>query len=218
MNKQNTMTPGAQNQKRLINVKSLETFPEITPNIFIHVPKTAGLSIKFMYGINVPLKCVVHHASRKQIEEVAGKEFMERMLIFACCRNPYSRFVSAFSFCQSPDLVHNYKGMGFDTENINTFIDKHLDEAAVETILFFKPQYTFVANSEETVELDYLMRFEELDEDWEVISDAIYGNPTPLRRHHHNSDSAQRHTLSPKSKKKLYKLYKKDFELFEYKK
>ena len=208
----------AQNPNRRVNVAALETFPEVSPNIFIHIPKTAGLSIKSMYGINTPFSCVVHHATYKQVEKAAGFEFMKKTTTFACCRNPYTRFASAFSFCQTPALIHNYPGKGFDTEDINKYISKHLKEEDIENNLFFKRQHVFLANSEGHIELDYLMRFEDLDEDWEVISDALYGNPAPLRRHHHNTGSADKHSLSIKSKSKLYSLYKEDFETFNYSK
>ena len=71
----------------------------------------------------------------------------------------------------------------------------------------FRPQMDYIH------ELDYIGRFEDLDNSWEHICKQIDRNVTKLN---HLKESKTTVTLTPQQKKKVYNYYRNDFRLLNY--
>jgi hypothetical protein len=201
--------------------KVLDTFPEVKPNLFIHIPKTAGLSIKNTFGVNLPFKCVTHHATYKQLSDLVGETFLDSLFTFSCVRDPYERLVSAFAFVKKPPFINRYAHQGFALGDINEFVDTRLDEELVKDNLFLRPQHSFVMSASGEVKMDYIVKYEDLEDDWAYVSDVLFGSPVPIRKHIHQGEYSKdeaSYILNKSSKEKIYDLYKEDFEMFEYEK
>jgi hypothetical protein len=202
-----------------LNPKALDTFPDVKPNLFIHVPKTAGLSIKNTPGVNLPFKCVTHHASYKQLAELVGETFLDSLFTFSSVRHPCDRLVSAFVFLKNPPLIQRYGPQGFNLGDINEFVDTKLTAELIEDNLFLRKQHTFILNKDSEFKMDYIIKYEDLEDDWTYVSDVLFGSPIPIRKHIHHGKYDKKEAeyfLNKASRDKIYELYKDDFELFEY--
>ncbi len=123
--------------------------------IFIHVPRTAGSSMERHLGLSghhdiMFYKSFVHHLS-------AGVKW-DTIFKFGFVRNPYDRFVSSYSH------------LGHKRKSFKKFVLDHKQwwytkERHVHVL--FKPQVRFLCSWGGTSQMDFIGRFENLNEDWE---------------------------------------------------
>jgi hypothetical protein len=66
-------------------------------------------------------------------------------------------------------------------------------------------------------EVDFIGRFENIDEDWKVVSSRIKNyKHSCLKRTNRSSNPGYKSAYSDKSADIIYNVYKKDIELFKY--
>lgn len=134
---------------------------------FVHIPKTAGISLLQALGISQE----VNHFSIIDYF-LSDPEFYENSLKAAFVRDPLDRFVSAYSFLKAGGrsrMDADFSKWAVEkTDSLATFVqclerDRRF-YARVMSYIHFIPQYAFVAPYG-TVEADFLGRFERLDAD-----------------------------------------------------
>lgn len=185
---------------------------------FIHVPKTAGKSIRFsLFGqANGARHCSAYHL-RKCFPELWNQSFS-----FCFVRNPYDRLYSAFRYLlgggnlQERDLQFRKKVLR-STQSFETFIHDWLDSDRVYSYLHFIPQYEFVYHKDKLM-VDYVGRFETLSDDYAFLRQKIQ-LPCELKhlnssRHASYADITDIYTTD--MARKVQKVYEKDFQLFGY--
>ncbi len=167
--------------------------------LFVRIPKTASTSVCHALG-----KMCEHKTALELRDEVP--DFNERYK-FTIVRHPYDRFLSMFYFFSA------LYGQGYD--NPNDF----LENVAWETIQkhhdyqFLRPQTDFICDNNHNVLVDYVGRFEALNESWGIIKKELgltaeLGHKRPAFR--------KKEKLNEKSKQKVYELYRRDFEVLGY--
>ena len=130
--------------------------------IFVNIPKTAGVSISRWLAENVngqylgkPIEANKHMIFRK-VAEKYNPEFT-----FSVVRNPWDRLVSGFHYYnkkRSPSV----RGKTFET-----FVrSKKLGKLG-------KNQYHYLQDAMGDIGVDYVIRFENLDEDFKKIQDML---------------------------------------------
>lgn len=204
--------------------------------IFIHIPKTAGTSIRSVLrqptsAPELDISCsrddskilaaknpLTKHESysdfRKFFATRAGLPFsvVENYFVVAVVREPKSRLQSLHRYL----LQHQKKKYPNVPEDINLFARHLADSGAnyMKTIRGIKTQYSFV----ESAPKDRLLigRFESLSADWLKIARSL-GLPTELPALN-RTDSTSRVALklSAESKKIVEDFFKVDFEAFSY--
>ena len=172
------------------------------------------------------------HSSAREVKSVVGEEVWRKYLKFTFVRHPYTRTISLYTYVQKLIQVKGWKG------HLNFFLGKtrvqswHLVQAYLETKNFSdfirheKFQKSFITASQteylidETgeINLEFIGKFENLKEDFSIVSSKI-GLPNP---------ALGRSNVSPTSGKlrkahlhendyiHLSKLYAQDFENFDY--
>lgn len=186
--------------------------------IFIHIPKNAGTSIMKAMGIeNIFMD--------KTIEEYKENydEYWDKYKKFTVVRDPVDRFVSAYKFARM-------KESGWFSATGEEGLEKHkhydlcneMDINEYTTYLFKNskqfnrwnvPQTFIISNKNNEIEIDYYVRFENLQED---LSKIGIENIQKLNSSKIEDDKVIQ--LSKKSKMKLYEIYDIDYYNFNYKK
>lgn len=186
--------------------------------VFVHIPKTGGSSIeKFfnMYGVDNKGNNTVfnsdimfgndsQHFTYKKILEKSNKNLLT-YFSFSFVRNPWSREVSEFFWRKS-----------WDTELTNyTFKDY---------ILFYNnktchglPQNTFVLDKDGKQLVDFIGKFENLQEDFDIICEKI---GIPKKKLPYSNKSKHKHYTeyyNNETKQIVAEKYAKDIEYFGYK-
>jgi len=149
------------------------------------------------------------------IEQYIPRVFLDTMVKFCIVRNPYERMYSGWNFIKER---HGCK-------DINEFVDKKISQEFIFELeliplaarVHYRPQHTFVYDKDEVLQVDFIIRYETLNEDIAVLNKKhglripLYGNPEKYQKLNYI------HHFTRKSIDKINKLYEKDFRLFGYK-
>jgi len=190
--------------------------------MFVHIPKTGGISlINKLKGQSKVLGHNARSSSYKYLKDFDEKD-RDNNVIFTIVRNPYDRLVSAFFYLNKGGInkfdemdrqkyIAKYKG-NFKKFVMNSFKDKNIINQ-----IHFKPQYKWVCDDNNKSLVDYILKFEDLQND-------IYSleNNTQLKigKLQHLNKTNHKHSLEyydKEIKDVIYKFYKKDFKIFKYK-
>ena len=206
----------AKNQKIKINQKGslIYAFNE-SKTIFVHIPKTAGISIiKAIYG-DVSKE---GHRSIYFYKKLFDKDF-EDFFTFSFIRNPYERLYSSYKFLQNGGMNQHDKS-AFQKylshySDFEDFVLNGLNSEIIFEIIHFIPQSEFICNNDGKIIVDFIGRFENLNEDFKKLSDKI--NKEIVLEHHNKNNKVNFSKIYTEDMKlKVYNIYKKDFEIFKY--
>ncbi|MFT6927968.1 MAG: hypothetical protein ACJAZP_003615 [Psychromonas sp.] len=186
--------------------------------IFIHIPKTAGSSI---------LTCLMgdkinrDHGTYYDFKRIDPDRF-NRYFKFCFVRNPYDRAVSAYEYLKnggnnSSDLY--YKKLIEDKyPSFKKFILEYLDGNKIHENLLFSPQYLFIYDDRNECQVDYIGRFENINENFKFICKKIGVSARLPSKNRVQRNTYETYYSDHQVKEKVYNLYSKDFDLFQYSK
>ena len=144
------------------------------------------------------------HLPCYQFQDIIDEEIFSNYLKFAVVRNPWDRMVSRFFYSKKVD--NKFKDLNFEE-----FVKYDL-----ENNMHIISQYRYCTDKENNFCLDYVIKFENLIDDFNKVSLKIY-NKEDMLKHFNKSDHRQyREYYNEKIKEKIYKYCKKDIEFFEY--
>lgn len=176
--------------------------------LFIHIPKTAGTSISD--SLNIP-KDHTHRTLQKIISE---KSDLNKYYKVAFVRNPYDRMVSLYN--EKKETGWLYKNVDFKKfiQFIYTDISKISNDPNLKN--HSKP-CTFWLKYDEQIIMDYIGKFENLENDLNFINKTLNLDNKKLqhlrkRNKMHYSKYYDEETINI-----VKKYHKEDLELFNYK-
>ena len=161
--------------------------------LFVHIPKTAGNSIQSVlrdysedqlvalrkeqdgierFGLRNPKYKIKKHSTLSEYRDALGHEQFRDLYKFTCVRNPWDRMVSYyFTPTQSPETWSPKKFRGIISKAVSM------------------PDYLRLDNSEENpfANVDYIMRFESLADDFRAVCMAIGISPPTLPQYNRSS-------------------------------
>lgn len=193
--------------------------------IFIHIPKTAGKSFYYsLFGEDM-----VPHQSLENYYKYDPVKF-DKYLKVCVVRNPWDRFVSAFSYLNAIDdnLMHSDRDIKFANENlrrfdnVNDFLNEiNLNKKLRKKILnwtHFKPQYKYIFVNDKN-KVDYMCKFENLPSSYENIKNALnLDSGSVLLERNVNKERKKSYWdyFTYDSAKIIEEIYAKDIEEFGY--
>jgi len=176
--------------------------------IFIHIPKTGGSSVDYFFTNTYReggLK--TKHRTAQTYKLQFPNQFSEYFK-FTIIRNPWEKCFSYYNY-RARDNSQN----GFDRFfEFKTWIHRKINSPLV-----FKPQFDFLKNEYDEILIDYTMRFEKLQEDFNIVCDKIgiphsqlpHVNKTKHKHYTEYYDDETREIVAEK--------YARDIEYFGYK-
>lgn len=182
--------------------------------IFIHIPKTAGISLKRTLGVPED----VGHADYLAFH-AASPEKCRSYFKFAFVRNPWDRLLSAYSFLQAGgipkwDLFWRVQLMSGVT-SFEEFVLERLENAVVNNALHFRPQYSFISDASGNVKMDFVGRFETIEADFAQVAERLGIDPS-LERLNESEHASYQAAYTPAMSEVVARLYARDIELFGY--
>lgn len=207
----------ANNQKKNLNKKGtlLHSFSE-KKQIFIHIPKTAGISVVKAFFGDVTLE---GHRSVSFYKQVFGSRYSD-FFTFTIVRNPWDRLYSAYKFLEKGGMnIHDKNA--FETHlsiyrDFEDFVLNGLNKKITLEIMHLIPQHEFVCDKNGKIIVDHIGRFENLNKSIEKINDILKSD---FKLEHHNKTDKKNYKdiYTTKMIEKVHQIYQKDIDIFEYK-
>jgi len=186
-----------------------------TRTIFIHIPKTAGVSlVKSIFG-HVTLE---GHRSVSFYKQVFGTKYSD-FFTFTIVRNPWERLYSAYKFLEKGGMNTHDKN-AFEAhlsiyKNFECFVLNGLNKKIIWEIMQFIPQYDFVCDNNGKIIVDYVGKFENLKKSVNEINDILNLN-FELEHHNKTNKKDYKDIYTTEMIEKVHHIYQKDIDIFEY--
>lgn len=182
--------------------------------VFIHVPRTAGLSIlKTLYGTND-----IRHFSLDQILRVAPAVFP--LPRFTIIRNPWDRAVSAYHFAKhgggtdtNAKIFNARRYQKPDFATFDTFAREYLTKTNIwEADPVFKPQSYYVSDRP----FDHIGRFDNIKQTETWLSETL-GREITLIKSNASLRGPYRDYYTPETRDIVAHTYREDIARFGFK-
>jgi len=180
-------------------------------SIFIHIPKTAGISVKraLFGGIKRD------HIKLKYFEAYDEAKYASYFK-FAIVRNPYDRLVSSYFYIKKSQDAYGKRLESF--RDFSSFIVA-IQDARLRKVIFeiphFLPQSEFLKNRKGVIGLDFLGRFESLENDFAHITNML-GVDAKLEHHNQSVHKSYQEYYDQVTLEIVADIYKEDFKLLGY--
>jgi hypothetical protein len=189
---------------------------DTTKSIFIHTPKCAGVSVaQALYG-----NLAGGHTTLNEYIRIFEPKNILSYFKFSIVRNPWDRLVSAYFFLKGggwgtlDNELFTRELSGF--KDFNDFVQRWLcKENAMISHQVFKPQNHFILDKYEIVELDYIGRFEDLENSFKAITKSLKIESS-LVFANQSKHNVYRDYYNEKSKRIVSKVYEKDIDYLKY--
>jgi len=189
--------------------------------LFIHIPKTGGCSLKkSLVSVDGDFIDTKH----KKIKRLRTEFKLHEYFKFAFVRNPWDRFVSAYFYLKEvqnnpnhewPSDIWKSNVINNDFDTFSKFVRSGIWKGS--RWFHFYPQYDYIVNGHnKDIDIDFVGRFENLQEDFDKVCEHIGLSPqklipTNISRHKHYTEYYNEDT-----KKIIADYYRKDIEYFRY--
>ena len=184
--------------------------------IFIHIPKCGGISIdEALFGEKVGHK---NYIDFKIYDTVRCLEYTK----FTVVRDPIDRFISAFYFLKSggrnvTDFAWAQEYLSRCEEPEELIEAMRADSSLLDSIFkwqHFRPQYTFLLGELDQIEMDYILRFNHLEDDFDELVRALGISARLPHANKTKSKAVKQMALKHKSIEFLKKQYREDYLRF----
>jgi hypothetical protein len=192
--------------------------------IYIHIPKTAGTSVEqFLrdHGRNgleyhgVRGGRSMHHFTAFDLKR-ENPSIFNIYYKFSIIRNPYDRLLSEYYWTPIPGI--GYKSRQTKADFI-TYVSKVVNQKLFYDNIFndhFIPQYLFIYNGKNSL-VDQLFRYEDLDWTVDYLKKKLDININ-FPNLNKSANSIIKSEWTPRQKERIYKIYQRDFIIFNYSK
>ena len=140
----------------------------------------------------------------------AGQQVYDSYYKFAVVRNPYDRLISHFSWMDGK--WHKKIEPGVD--EFRDFVDKMIEQKLYETDLHLIPQFKYLV-LDDNIAVDSVLHMERLNDEFNELCSKL-NIETRLEKRMVSKHKDYRYYYDENTRKKVYDLYQKDFELFGY--
>jgi Sulfotransferase family len=193
--------------------------------IFVHIPKTGGQSVELIFlkkhGLTWKTRSALllrqnddPKAGPRQLAHLYAREYVacghvpadvfNACFKFTIVRNPYDRAVSRFRF-RIPRRIQNFPDFVTHLE-----ANRNARNAA--------PQARFVLDESGRLMVDKVLRLETLKQDLQAVTRQIFGEAVEPPHVNKSKKPIPPEASDPELRRRLYKIYEEDFDLFGYSK
>jgi hypothetical protein len=185
--------------------------------IFIHIPKTAGISIsRSLFG-----NLSGGHKKITDYQKIFTEDQFDQFFKFTVVRNPWTRCRSAYQFLKRGGINATDKAWSqlhlSDITSFRMFVMEWLNEDNIWKGLHFHPQSDFLKDNEGKIKVDFVGRFENLEKDYYKISRNI-GLKNSLKVYNKTSQTnANNISYTKEMIDKVKNIYEEDVVKWDYK-
>jgi hypothetical protein len=187
--------------------------------IFIHQRKAAGTSICYAFDIPWAIDSVAWNFMDSGVRSNEHGQYPS-YFHFSVVRNPYDRFISGWKYCkaaQDKSVLEVLQNLPTDDLSANRENDPN-GRRSHDYVHITRPQYEIIFHEDGTFGVDFVIRFERLQADFNRVCNILgkphvelfHANKQNRQPYHHYFDN------EPEARRLLETHFKRDFELFDY--
>ena len=187
--------------------------------IFVHIPKNAGESIEICLGGYQDKKklwgtekgVVLQHLKACELQEKIGDQVFNDYFKFTFVRNPFSKCLSEY-FWENESLNFN----DWVKLKLGDLINQSENNTRIMRQKHNLEQYKFIYDTSDNCLVDFIGRFEKLQEDFNIVCDKI---GIPRQKLPHTNKSKHKHYTEyydDETRQIVAEKYAKDIEYFGY--
>jgi chondroitin 4-sulfotransferase 11 len=191
--------------------------------IFVHIQKTGGTAVRSALGVEI--SDVRKHFFARELREVYGQAAWEQSFKFAFVRNPWDRLVSWWSMINGgrarAGAFPLNKFSAYVLRSANTFeefiancTEEIRDSDGRKHI--FRNQIDYLTDENGRTIVDFIGRFERLQEDFDVITRRLGFERLELPRVNESQHLAYEDYYSPAMAEAVSRIYERDIATFSY--
>lgn len=185
------------------------------PFIFVHIPKAAGMSItRSLYGREIGHRTIGYYKA------YYGSRLLDKYS-FSFVRNPWDRLYSAYTFLLAGGMS-KYKSdvamslyLNEKYPDFQRFVMCGLNDNVIKSYIHFIPQCVFLTIGGR-IAVDFVGRFEDLESDFEKISDQIGRGGELLHENKTKRSSTYKDVYSKEMIDRVERSYLADIKLLGY--
>jgi len=191
--------------------------------IFVHIPKCAGTSMEqFLkdYGNNdidyfgVFNNRSLHHLTAYELLMSLRKKKFGKYYRFSIVRNPYDRLLSEYYWCPLINIGYKYNKTKDNFLKYVIFLFKNKNKMLSVYNDHFIPQYDFLYENNNLI-VNNIFKYEHFSYVNDFLKKKLNINNDFITI---NKTNFEKEDWTTEQKELIYKLYKNDFILFNYKK
>lgn len=138
--------------------------------IFVHIPKCAGISVcQSLFG-----NIAGGHDSIRSYQLMFSPHEFSEYFKFAFVRNPWDRLVSAYLYLKEGGRVESDRAVAAKSvkpfKDFEDFVRRGITQKPIRKVFHFRPQVQFICLLRNRPALDFIGRFETLNEDFAYIT------------------------------------------------
>ena len=192
--------------------------------IFVHIQKTGGTSINRALGsVDNPIE---KHRTAAELKLMYGESVWKECFKFSFVRNPWDRLVSWWSMIDGNraqiDLATTpnrfFKYVLQNARSFEEFIcnchEEIADSDGVKWV--FRNQIDYLTDADGNLLVDFVGRFENLSEDFAIVSERVYNRIKPLPHSNKSQHRAYQSYYSKHTRTIVEEAYRADIRHFGY--
>ncbi len=198
------------------DITPVQIFDSHTKNkgdfLFVWINKSAGVSVTKALGIN---KDDYNHYTAMELRKIFGTDTFNKMFKFCFVRNPWDKVFSEFRFRIWTHQNELTADSNFAEWVRSTYVDNN--PQYYDWPKMFLPQLEWITDEKGHIAVDFIGRFENLQDDFNSICDAI--NIERQLLHHENRSRKNinyRDHYDDETKSIVHRCFKADIEYFGY--
>lgn len=182
---------------------------KVGPFIFIHINKTAGTSIG--EAIGMPVK---DHLTAKEVIAKIGETKWNEAYKFTFVRNPWDKAVSLYEYRRKKDRTEiASRGISFSDWVVMTYGEEK--DFSYYNVKSFQPQVEWLKNNRGKVDMDFIGKFESINQDFDHIRKVI-GLDTVLPHRNASKRDTYHSYYDDETREIVARWFREDIELFDY--
>jgi hypothetical protein len=207
--------------------------------ILVHIPKTAGTSVEVvlgMHGARQDVGIVPYFNQELDFEHLYGRQMQHMTVLeiraalkndalftsyfkFTIVRNPWDRLVSALAWTDQKWARGEELTRGeFDQQvkQVHALLwAARTGQNSVPVPRYLYPQHVYIQDGQGQLLVDFVARYETLEQDWEVIARRL-GINQPLPQRMRSVHRPYREYYTPETRELVTQMYGEDARLFGY--
>ena len=179
--------------------------------VFIHINKTGGTSITRVVG--QPYR---RHLTAKEVIDDIGMEKWRKAYKFTVVRNPWDKYFSMYKWRKKT----NIRGIADEDISFSDWVKRTLEEKDPDYYDYFlqrmfQPQVDWLKDYSGHIDMDKIIRFENLQHDFKKVADTI-GAPAELPHYHKTQQVSYREFYDAEAREIVAEWFKEDIKRFDY--